>query len=94
MEFLSTCHPTSVNLPTQTPADVDKIWTFTQTDTALIVACNGIVLLSFGINDTASTCTTDSSIDSHELNDIAFEYADNASDFIRPKPSSGSIKDI
>ena len=40
------CKPDLTDLPTQPPDDVDKIWTFKKTSTALIISCNGVEVLN------------------------------------------------
>eukprot|EP00116_Pleurobrachia_bachei_P015852 sb/3476114/ len=35
------------DFPVQPPDEVDKIWTFTKTDSALIVTCNGVEVLNY-----------------------------------------------
>ena len=40
-------------LPTQPPDDVEKIWTFTKTSTALIISCNGVEVLNYVFSDSS-----------------------------------------
>eukprot|EP00116_Pleurobrachia_bachei_P007138 sb/3467400/ len=40
-------YPGYENFPVQPPDEVDKIWTFTKTDLALIVTCNGVEVLNY-----------------------------------------------
>nr|AFK75436.1 putative secretory peptide-26 [Pleurobrachia bachei] len=35
------------DLPVQPPDEVDKIWTFTKTDSALLITCNGVEVLNY-----------------------------------------------
>ena len=42
-----------IDLPTQPPDDVNKIWTFTKTDTAFIISCNGVEVLSYVFSDSS-----------------------------------------
>ena len=39
------------DLPVQPPVEVDKIWTFTKTDAALIITCNGVEVLNYKFAD-------------------------------------------
>ena len=67
----------------QPPVEVDKIWTFTKTDSALIITCNDVEVLNYKFADsTFSDCVTEWGGDTTEK--IKFSSSWNtASDFYR-----------
>ena len=42
---------TSPDLPVQPPVEADKIWTFTKSETALIITCNNVEVLNYLFTD-------------------------------------------
>ena len=73
-------------LPTQPPDDVDKIWTFTKTTTALIISCNGVELLNYVFSTSSDgRCV---STWSRDVEIIQFDATrDKASDYYRKLPT-------
>ena len=72
--------------PKSPPEEVEKVWTFTKTSTALTVSCNGVEVLSvvFG----GSSVTECVAMGSWDVESIEFDGAlDTASDFYRAKPT-------
>ena len=75
-------------LPVQPPVEVDKIWTFTKTEAALIITCNGVEVVNYLFADSPdSRCVTRWGRDVEE---IKFYSADDASDFYRAGKGLGS----
>ena len=70
------------DLPIQPPVEVDKIWTITKTETALIITCNNVQVLNYLFADSSdSRCVTKMGGDVVEQ--IKFNSNDKASDFYR-----------
>ena len=80
------CTTSWPDLPTQPPHDVDKIWTFTKTNTSFIISCNGVDVLNYTFSDSSrSECVPHWSRD---VENIKFDgYHDEASDYYRPLPT-------
>eukprot|EP00116_Pleurobrachia_bachei_P005395 sb/3465657/ len=77
------------DLPKQPPVseEVDKIWKFTKTETALIISCNDLEVLNyvFKANYAASWC--DGAWSGDKVGEISFHSGDTASDFyLAPAP--------
>eukprot|EP00116_Pleurobrachia_bachei_P005439 sb/3465701/ len=53
MYYLIHCAAWDV-LPVQPPVEVEKIWTFTKTETALIITCNDVIVLNYLFADSAN----------------------------------------
>eukprot|EP00116_Pleurobrachia_bachei_P009434 sb/3469696/ len=45
--WIGYCSTSWTNLPVEPPLEVDKIWTITKTETALIIACNNVQVLNY-----------------------------------------------
>ena len=71
------------DLPVQPPDEVDKIWTFTKTASALIITCNDVEVLNYKFADSEdSDCVPKWGGDTTEY--IKFDESWNtASDFYR-----------
>ena len=67
------------DLLVQPPVEVEKIWTFTKTGTALIIACNNVDVLNYLFVD--GQCATKWGGDVVE--EIIFSSGDKASDFYK-----------
>ena len=46
---------TSPDLPVQPPVETDKIWTFTKSETALIITCNNVEVLNYLFSDSSDS---------------------------------------
>eukprot|EP00116_Pleurobrachia_bachei_P007028 sb/3467290/ len=72
------------DLPVQPPADVEKIWTFTITKTALTITCNNVEVLNYLFADSSlSDCVTNLSSDGGVEKIMFSSTSDTASDFYR-----------
>eukprot|EP00116_Pleurobrachia_bachei_P003169 sb/3463431/ len=70
------------DLPVQPPVEVNKIWTITKTETALIITCNGVEVLNLLFADSSiSDCVP--KLGGDVVEEIAFRSGDTASDFYR-----------
>nr|AFK75450.1 putative secretory peptide-40 [Pleurobrachia bachei] len=79
---ISSCTSDFLDLPVQPPVEVEKIWTITKTETALIIKCNGVEVLNYLFADSSnSKCITRWGVDVVEQ--IRFKQNDTASDFYR-----------
>ena len=68
------------DLPVQPPVEVDKIWTITKTETAIIITCNNVEVLNLVFADNPDDdCETRWGGDVVEQ--IKFSSYDTASDF-------------
>ena len=75
------CTSSWTDLPVQPPVEVEKTWTITKTDTAIIMTCNNVEVLNYLFADsTGSQCVTRWAIDVEE---IYFRTYDTASDYYR-----------
>ena len=87
--LIAWCTQGYTTLPVQPPEEVDKIWTITKTDTAIIITCNNVEVLNFqfAIADNSlsmSSCVT--KLGGDVVEDILFHSSsDTASDFYRAK---------
>ena len=76
------CTPDWVELPVQPTVEVDMIWTYTKTETALTITCNGVEVLNYLFADSSeSTCVPKWGGDVVE--EIMFNNEDTASDFYK-----------
>ena len=74
------CAADYTTLPVQPPAEVDKIWTITKTETAIIITCNGVEVLNFLFEDSSKdNCVT--RVGGGDVEQIEFHRIDKASDF-------------
>ena len=80
--WLRHCTNGYIDLPVQPPVEVDKIWTFTKTHTALIITCNGVEVVNYLFADSSSdNCVAKLGGD---VEQILFDSDyDEASDFYR-----------
>ena len=79
---------TWTDLPTQPPDEVDKIWTFNKTSTALIISCNGVEVLNYVFSDTSNDdCVPRWSRDVEKIQFAA--TSDTASDYYKQPPITG-----
>eukprot|EP00116_Pleurobrachia_bachei_P004428 sb/3464690/ len=68
-----------IDLPTQPPVDVDKIWTIAKTETALIITCNDVEVLNYLFTDSSdSRCFP--TLGGDVVEQIKFNSGDTASD--------------
>ena len=51
---LDYCSDYNAELPVQPPVEVEKIWTFTKTDTAFIITCNNVEMLNYLFADSSN----------------------------------------
>eukprot|EP00116_Pleurobrachia_bachei_P009403 sb/3469665/ len=81
--FISECMTSYPDLPVQPPGEVDKIWTITKTETAIIITCNNVEVLHHLFTDSSnSNCVPRWGGDVVE--EIEFSTGDDtASDFYR-----------
>ena len=85
----STTDNTWTDLPVQPPEQVEKVWTFTKTETAIIIACNEVEVLNYLFADSSlSNCVA--KLGGDIVGQINFLSWDTASDFYRAK---GKVKD-
>ena len=71
---------TWTDLPVQPPVEVEKIWTFTKTETAITISCNGVEVLDYQFADSPdSDCVT--KLGGDVVEQIQFPSWDEASDF-------------
>ena len=78
---IASCTSVGTKLST-VPAEVDKIWTITKTETALIITCNDVEVLNYLFADSSdSRCVPTWGDDVVE--EIMFRRDDSASDFYR-----------
>eukprot|EP00116_Pleurobrachia_bachei_P002407 sb/3462669/ len=83
--YIGSCINSYTNLPVQPPVEVDKIWTITKTETAIIITCNGVEVLNYLFTDSsAGSCATEWGGDVVE--EIRFGTGDTASDFYIAAP--------
>ena len=71
------------DLPVEPPAEVDKIWTITKTETALIITCNEVEVLNFLFADISSMSICVSRWGGSVVEQIEFGNFDTASDFYK-----------
>ena len=70
------------DLPVQPPVEVEKTWTITKTDTAIIITCNNVEVLNYLFADSSnSNCV--SLVRGGNVEKIRFNNGDTASDFYR-----------
>ena len=75
------CSSRYKKLPVQPPVEVDKIWTITKTETAVIITCNDVEVLNYLFADSSgSVCVSQWNRD---VDNIVFGGLDTASDFYR-----------
>eukprot|EP00116_Pleurobrachia_bachei_P011876 sb/3472138/ len=53
--YISSCTSGYKDLPVQPPVEVDKIWTTTKTETALIITCNNVEVLNYLFVDSSDS---------------------------------------
>eukprot|EP00116_Pleurobrachia_bachei_P014173 sb/3474435/ len=76
------CSNSNTVFPVQPPVEVDKIWTISKTDAALIITCNGVEVLNYQFADSSnSECVT--RLGGNVVEQIKFNKNDVASDFYR-----------
>ena len=84
--YLQYCTHDLKDLPVQPPVEVDKVWTFTKTDTAFIIKCNEVEVLNYLYSDAFnSACGTEARYGG-DIVEMGFAGADTASDFYRAAP--------
>eukprot|EP00116_Pleurobrachia_bachei_P006482 sb/3466744/ len=85
MWYLEHCAPWD-NLPVQPPREeVDKIWTISKTETALIITCNDVEVLNYLFADSSDSTCVPRWI--HDVENIEFNSpTDTASDIYRAAP--------
>ena len=82
--FISFCNSKPEYLPVKPLIEVNKIWTITKTEIALIITCNGVEVLNYLFADSSdSKCVPAWGGDVEE---IYFRLDDRASDFYRDPP--------
>eukprot|EP00116_Pleurobrachia_bachei_P012374 sb/3472636/ len=75
------CTSSLTDLPVQPPVEVDKIWTITKTETALIITCSNVEVLNFLFADSSeSQCV---SRWGRDMEQIMFIHSGTASDFYK-----------
>eukprot|EP00116_Pleurobrachia_bachei_P011118 sb/3471380/ len=80
--YIGYCANSRKDLPVQPPGEVDKIWTITKTEPALIITCNDVEVLNYLFSDSSrSDCVPTWGGDVVEK--IQFPSYDTASDFYR-----------
>ena len=80
--FLLTPCTDWANLLVEPPAEVDKTWTFTKTDTAFIITCNGVEVLNYLFADSSdSDCVP--TLGGNVVESINIYKFDKASDFYK-----------
>eukprot|EP00116_Pleurobrachia_bachei_P017962 sb/3478224/ len=52
---IHSCMISYIDLPVQPPVEVDKIWTITKINTALIITCNGVEVLNYVFADSSNS---------------------------------------
>ena len=78
-------------LPVQPPEEMDKIWTITKTETALIIICNEVEVLNYLFADSSdSRCGTEWGRDVEKI--MFDKESDKASDFYRAGKSLDLIR--
>nr|AFK75411.1 putative secretory peptide-1 [Pleurobrachia bachei] len=71
---------TWTDLPVQPPVEVEKIWTFTKTETAFTITCNGVEVLTYQFADSPhGDCVT--KLGGDVVEQIQFLNWDTASDY-------------
>eukprot|EP00116_Pleurobrachia_bachei_P012768 sb/3473030/ len=84
------CIENWTDLTVQPPVEVDKIWTITKTETALIITCNDVEVLNYLFTDSSnSNCVP--KLGGNVVQYIEFISSDSASDFYKEMPT-GKIK--
>ena len=79
--WIAWCNQGYTDLPVQPPVEVDKLWTITKTETALIITCNDVEVLNYLFADSSkSNCVTQWDRD---VEQIMYHDGDKASDFYR-----------
>ena len=67
-------------LPVQPPEQVEKVWTFTKTETGIIISCNDVEVLNYQFADSSeSNCVA--KLGGDVVEQIGFPSWDDASDF-------------
>ena len=86
------CVGSFTNLQAQPPDEVDKVWTISKTDTALIIECNGAEVLNYQFSSSSDTdCVSKWGGD---VEKIKFIKTDTASDSYRAKPTGNGRVEI
>ena len=81
--YIGSCSNSWADLPVQPPVEVDKIWTITKTETAIIITCNNVEVLNYLLADSSnSNCVTNWGGDVVEKIKFSSDW-DTASDFYR-----------
>ena len=79
---LDRCISTYTDLPVQPPVEVEKIWTITKTETAIIITCNNVEVLNFLLTDSVGiNCVK--LWGGNVVEQILFLSGDSASDLYR-----------
>nr|AFK75457.1 putative secretory peptide-47 [Pleurobrachia bachei] len=86
--YISYCTAKATDLPVQPPVEVDKIWTITKSETALIITCNDVEVLNYLFTDSSDKNCVPKYDGKNDVQQIKFSSDDTASDFFRP---SGTI---
>ena len=55
------------DLPVQPPSEVDKIWTFNVTESAVVINCNGVEVLNYNLSRSSYDSCVDWTLDSSKL---------------------------
>eukprot|EP00116_Pleurobrachia_bachei_P004296 sb/3464558/ len=86
MYYLIHCAAWDV-LPVQPPEEVEKIWTISKTETALIITCNDVIVLNYMFTDSANgDCVPMWGGDVKNIEFTSGADGDSASDFYRAAP--------
>eukprot|EP00116_Pleurobrachia_bachei_P017200 sb/3477462/ len=79
---IQNCNWYEADLPRQPPIDpVEKIWTFTKTETALIISCNDLEVLNYVFKADYAASWCDGAWSGDKVDEISFHSDDTASDF-------------
>ena len=80
--YIGSCSTDLTDLPVQPPVEVDKIWTITKTETAIIITCNNVEVLNFLFANGSDSCVPRWGGDVVEKIKFSSSW-DTASDFYR-----------
>ena len=87
------CTPDWAELPVQPTIEVDMIWTYTKTDTAFIITCNGVEVLNYLFADSPISTDCVSRWVGDVVEEIMFPSTDTASDFYKAGKGLSLIDD-
>ena len=77
---IASCTSDWTKMPVQPPEQVEKVWTFTKTETALTISCNDVEVLNYQFADSSeSNCVA--KLGGDVVEQIKFPSWDTASDF-------------